>query len=223
MNFTLRIKNAPASAAWWYAVWYVYPQDWRTGWLAVSQNSVDFIGAGAGPGDMYVDAYDAAYARITNGHTRGYITPAEGSVWEYDFSSLELREVTGAPPPAAEQPRAAIVSIDAPTRAKAGDTVRVAVTLKNTGAAGWLGAAVAPDIVAWIDRWVAADFTTVISGSFTMPGNDVQVFAWAYHYDGTKWIFDEQKVAAVQLETVTLPSPEYRDLGATFSMEANFG
>lgn len=225
MNFTLRVVNPPAGAAWWIAIWFLPGVgQWDTGWQPISTTSYTFSGVPSGPGDVYVDAYDASYRVLTNFSTRGRISPGEGSTWEYDFSTGVLKEAGGAP----GQPHAAIDALSiVPTSAKAGDTIAVAVVLKNTGAVGgW----VSPTMMAggvvkslypdysWAEPGGFAGF----AGSFVMPDSDAVVAVWAYHWDGSQWVFDDTRQATVTLISA-LPASKYQDLGATFAGKVSFG
>jgi hypothetical protein len=98
MNFTLRVKNLSSisGAVYWYGIWYAPPNTWYSGYLGASESYL-FSGVSPGPGYVYVDAYDASYNRLTDGASRGYISPSEGSTWEYDFATGSLYQV-GAPP-----------------------------------------------------------------------------------------------------------------------------
>ena len=99
MSFSVRVTSPPPGAQWWAASWYSPPNQWDTSYLAL-----DKVGAFAvplGTGYLYVDVYDSNFNNIGPNpyQTRGYITPAAGSLWEYDFSTGSLTEVPSPPPP----------------------------------------------------------------------------------------------------------------------------
>ena len=218
MNFTIRIVNPPAGTAWWYTIWWVSPTQWNSPWLPIATTQYTFSGVGVGPGVLYVMAYDVAYNILTDTASRGRITPAEGSVWEYDFATKILREVTAPPPGAA---KASFVSLTAPVSARAGDPVSVSIVLKNVGgAAGWLAMATLLFTPTPVSAWVEPGAQASFSGTFTMPGSDQLVEVWAYHWDGSQWVLDENRVVTVRLEVAA--AAEYRDLTSVFSLEASF-
>lgn len=105
VSFTLRVLNfnqfaRREGALYWRAIW-------RPGWYTTSRNyngafppydiyEVVFRDALAGPGDLYIDAVDDSLMPLTDGNARGYFTPSDGSVWEFDFETMWLKEVTPA-------------------------------------------------------------------------------------------------------------------------------
>lgn len=89
------LGTPPAGWAWWTATWYSPPLQVNSGFIALTQ--LVTFNVPAGPGYLYVDGYDGGYNILTDLQPRGYITPAEGSTWSYNFSTGVLTQ-TVAPP-----------------------------------------------------------------------------------------------------------------------------
>ncbi len=107
-----------------------------------------------------------------------------------------------------------IVEIQAPDEGVAGDTVNVAVGIRNT----WTDAvhiycvAVLDSesrFIDWLDAWVDPGETHYFNGSFVMPERDVTINAFSYFQasDGNVYLDDSQardvKLSAAPAPTIT--------------------
>ncbi|GAI59454.1 unnamed protein product [marine sediment metagenome] len=102
-----------------------------------------------------------------------------------------------------------IVEIVAPSSAVAGDLVTVEVRLKNTFW-DWLWLAVTGELFyyngsgfSFSPEYAAVDpgETYSFTYSFIMPSNDVWIDVWSWYSDGTKWIYDDYRLAFIALTT----------------------
>lgn len=97
-----------------------------------------------------------------------------------------------------------IVEIVAPSSAVAGETVLVTVKVKNIHTYGFrISVAVTYDtsrFIGPVDKGVAAGATGSWSGSFTMPGNDVTIWAYSSYWgeDGL-WHLDDEAAKDVEM------------------------
>lgn len=112
-----------------------------------------------------------------------------------------------------------ITKVEAPVDAVSGETVIVDVHTKN---------------IATTDRYIAVtgvydstalfwqfDYlllipgqTVVMRGSFIMPSKSVEVKVWAFYWDGSQWIFDDEAVVDIGLRTMVV---EFRLLEVVYS------
>ncbi|GAI64423.1 unnamed protein product [marine sediment metagenome] len=102
-----------------------------------------------------------------------------------------------------------IVDIVAPSSAVAGETVPVTVRVKNTHTFGFrisVAVTYVPGPVRFIgpeDKWVAAGATESWSGSFTMPGNDVTIWAYSSYWgEDQLWHLDDEDEKDISLAEV---------------------
>ena len=99
-----------------------------------------------------------------------------------------------------------IVEIDAPDSASAGSEVSVIVKVKNIDTLfDHLVACVAiSDGTRFIDAYanIHSLETFSFSGSFTMPGSDITIYAYSYYPVGPDWILDDTAQKDVALAEV---------------------
>jgi len=109
-------------------------------------------------------------------------------------------------------PYATIGYYSYPSKAKAGDLVRVDVTLYNTGTtAGYLmptgvympgGVSLSFPSYAWVEPWLTASF----AASFTMPAHDIDVTVYAWYWSGANWVHSDTVTFPITLDVPAKPS-----------------
>jgi len=106
-----------------------------------------------------------------------------------------------------------IIEIAAPRSTRAGEQVNVAVRVKNL-----LGYAFYISVTAMFDSTrfpLSPGYASVgggeihsFSGSFSMPGHRVTVWAYSWYWDGSKWVQDDKDYAVIDLAEL---APEFSE------------
>lgn len=214
MNFSLKIKNPPAGSAYWHGSFRLDSVSYFTGVLLVAQG-YSFKDVKAGHGYVYADCYDSEDNALTDGKWRGYLAPADGSIWEYDFVLNQMSEVGAVP----GQSFAQIISVTPGlSEAPAGRLIAVSIKVKNSG--GSAGNILVTAAVYWKGGYTfpspTPNYIYLLPGvqgdfqiSFGMPNADCEIVVWPYHWDGTKWVLDGDPTRAYVTLAVA-PVPELK-------------
>ncbi len=107
-----------------------------------------------------------------------------------------------------------ITKIDAPSSAPVGGQVIVDVSVKNiSGVDKYLSITAVFDSTSIPFQFdyllVSPGQTVIMRGWFTMPSKNVEVTAWSWYWDGSKWVLDETQTVNISLTTLVPTISEF--------------